>query len=175
MRPFPHLHTDQDALLEQLEDWGRNVPGTEAAARVSEICRQATHITQVRIEILYPSCVGRAHPALLDASIIDLDLARVLIFELLNTQPTAFLYPSFVAALQRLLCQRFSQEERADGLWDSAVAGGLDPGPVDVAIGARLCEMNADDRLDWLPLMPHCLETLRDSVPDAVRFRNMKP
>jgi hypothetical protein len=175
MRPFPHLHTEQDSLIEQLEDWGRNVANPEAEARVSEICRQATHITQVRIEILYPSCVGRAHPALIDASIIDLDLARVLIFELLNTQPTAFLYPSFVSALQRLLCQRFSQEERSDGLWASAVAGGLDPGPVDVAIGARLLELNAGEPLDRQPLMPHCLETLRDSVPDAVRFRNIKP
>ena len=130
---------------------------------VHEICRGVTAISEVRIEIVYPRCVGRARPDLVDASMIDFDLMRVLIYELENTQPTAFLYPALMTALARLLRHRLAQEEAPDGLWASALAGGLAPESVDIEVGARLQTLS--DQSSWLPLQPFCLETQRSSVP----------
>jgi len=173
MRPFPHLHVEQDSLLELLAV-ACDQRVLADCSRIGEICRLATDISQVRIEIVYPHCVGHARAGLIDASIIDLDLARVLIFELANTQTTAFLYPSLVRALDRLLRGRFAHEESPDGLWASALEGGLDPGPADIATGARLRALA--EPADWVPLQPFALETLRSSVPyGAVPYRDLQP
>lgn len=167
MRPFPHLHIEQDHLLEWLPD--AMEPGGAATSAIQEICRAVTAISEVRIEIVYPRCVGHARPDLIDASMIDFDLMRVLVYELENTQPTAFLFPALIAALARLLRHRLAQEEASDGLWASALAGGLAPESVDIDVGARLEQLSRQS--SWLPLQPLCLETLRSSVPPgAIRY-----
>lgn len=168
MRPFPHLHIEQDHLLERLSDV-MEPGGASAMSGVHEICRAVTEISEVRIEIVYPRCVGHARPDLIDSSMIDFDLMRVLVYELENTQSTAFLYPALMAALAQLLRHRLAQEEASDGLWASALAGGLDPGSVDIEIGARLQALSGQS--GWLPLQPFCLETLRSSVPPGATPR----
>jgi len=166
---------EQDNLLELFSQYGDYLSNSEKVSHVSEICRLATNISQVREEIVYPYCVGHASQGLIDQSMIEMDLARVLIHEVLQTPASAFLYDGLVGVLSDLLARRFADDENANGLWASAVAGGLDRGAADVAVGERLSELERTSRQgNWSPLMPFCLETLRDSVPPgATRFRDL--
>lgn len=175
MRPFPHLQMEQDNLIELFSQYGKYLSNSEKVSHVSEICRLTTNISQVRVEIVYPHCVGCAPQDLVDQSMIEMDLARVLIHEIIETSPSSFLYDGLVAVLSRILIRRFEDEETTNGIWAKAIVGGIDSTAVDVAIGERLHELDRICRPgNWNPLMPFCLETLRDSVPPgATRFRDL--
>lgn len=166
MKPFPHLQMEQYNLLELFSQYGEYLSNSEKVSHVREICRLATDVSQVRVEIVYPHCVGRAPQALIDQSMIEMDLARILIHEILQSHPSSFLYSSLVEVLSRLLTRRFEEEDGPEGLWAKAVEGAIDSRAADVAVGERLHALDKSGRHgECSPLMPFCLETLRDSVP----------
>jgi hypothetical protein len=145
MRPFPHLQMEQDNLIELSSQYGDYFSNSEKVSHESEFCRLATNISQVRIEIVYPQCVGRAPQRLIDESMIEMDLAGVLIHEIMQTPPSAFLYDSHVAVLSSLLNRRFHMEQAADGLWAKAVSGGLDSSVADVAVDSGSTNSTVSD------------------------------
>lgn len=175
MTPFTHLQFEQDGLLEDLARYCRDPDTADAMGLVEAIARSATVLSQVRTELLLPHCVGRVPSALIDATVVDMDLVRVLVLELVHTQASCFMLPGLVAGLHRLLIGRFAGEEGAQGLWAEAIRGGLDADALDVAVGQRLNQLEREARISiWRPLSPECLETLRDSVPPgAVRFDDL--
>lgn len=164
MRPFPHLHAIQDEAVERLSAYTRAAPAAERRLAASELCRLAVMIGQVRDEVVYPFCVGRTPAALLDASMIETDLSRVLVREIMEAAPGEVLFDGFVEVLGGRLRSQWLAEE-CGGLWD----GLSDPDrcdEADVRIGERLADLDRDSLVEgWIPPEPACLETLRNSVP----------
>lgn len=174
MTPFPHLDAEQEAMAAVLSECLPETPPREKGRLGEEACRILTQIAQVREEIVYPACVGKAPARLLDAFVIEEDIIRVLIAEIIQSGPSGQLYDGLIQALKDAVRRRWSGEEGAGGLWSWISASpGLEA--TDLAIGDRLRELDQASRSgDWIPLMPIGLETLRTSVPPgATRWTDL--
>lgn len=163
-QPFTHLQIEQEALMELLTTYDSSSPDSIRSAQVIEICRIGTAVTQVRDEVIDPACVKLLDRKLHFEAMVELDLARVLIYELMNSGPSTLLYDSLVTVLYRLLERRFREEQSLDGLWSRLQK--LDLTSVDLCAGERLAELDRLGRQgEWTPLAPEGLETLRSSLP----------
>ncbi len=173
MTPFPHLDAEQQAAAAALAEYDVGQPPALKARSAREACRLLTHVSQVREEVVAPFCVGRAPHRELDARVVEDDLIRVLIGEIMVTGPGNLLHDAVVGALKTAVRRRWASEAAPGGLW-SWLAGDPDLRRIDLAIGERLGELDARSRAgDWAPLAPSGLESLRDSVPPgAVRWRD---
>lgn len=118
----------------------------------------------------------RRHGAvpLLDAFVIEGDLIRVLVAEVMLSHPSDLLYDGVVATLKATVRRRWTAEESPGGLWSW-----VPPGPfrrdLDIRLGERLRALDAAGQNgDWTPLMPYGLESLRTSVPPgATRWTDL--
>lgn len=150
--------------MELLTTYDSSSPDSIRSAQVIEICRIGTAVTQVRDEVIDPACVKLLDRKLHFEAMVELDLARVLIYELMNSGPSTLLYDSLVTVLYRLLERRFREEQSLDGLWSRLQ--NLDLTSVDLCAGERLAELDRLGRQgEWTPLAPEGLETLRSSLP----------
>lgn len=161
MIPFPQLQAAQDDLLALC---GRSLEGrplADRAGHADELCRRATVLTQVREEVVHPWLVDRLPAAVHDLAVIELDLVRVLVHELVASRPRDLMYDALVESLCRLLRRRFEAEA---GEWTT-----LSPDAcreVDERAAARLRELDeAGQGGHWTPLQPYALETLRSAIP----------
>lgn len=173
MTPFPQLSAEQAELADVLGQW-RPELAADAKGRVGQdVCRRLTCITQVREEIVYPACVGRAPARMLDAFTIEEDWIRVLVAEIVESGPRGLLYGGLIDALKEAVARRWAAEERPGGLWSHV--SGADLERIDVAIGERLRDLDLASRSgDWTPLLPTSLETVRPSVPPgATRWTDL--
>lgn len=164
--PISRLRSEQDELRNLFAAFREDCAPADKRLHARRICRQATAISQVRDEVVYPWCASRLDPNLLDDSMIQMDLARVIIRELVDTPPDALWHDGLVRALGRLLQRHFECEEAEGGLWS-----GLPPEAAEV-LDARFAHRfddvyrcGRDDQ--WRPLEPAGLETLRNSVPEG--------
>lgn len=164
MRPFPHLQSEQDNLVELCAQYWSGLPPVAKAGHAAELCRLATAISQVREEVVQPWLVDWVEPEPFDRAIVELDLIRVLVHELMASRPREQLYDALVATLCQLIRRRFDAETGAHGEWS-----GLTPAAcaeADTRAASRFRELDRASRQgDWAPLQPSGLETLRSSVP----------
>lgn len=156
----------QDNLIELFSPYGDYLSDREKVSHAGEICRLVTNISTLRVEIVYPQCVGCAPHHFVDESMIKLDLARVLIHEVLSSSPSSLLYDGLVAVLSRLLIRRFQEEKMVGRLWAAAVEGGMNSFAADVAVAERLRDLDRMGREgNRAPSTPFCLETFLDFAP----------
>ncbi len=163
MRPFADLHRMQDDLRALFSQYDPSLTDGGKQAHVAELCRLVTVNSAVRDEVVYPWCATRAPKALLEASMIRMDLARVLVMELFSARPTDLWYDALVQVLGSLLETLWDEEESEAGLW--ARLGGETIGGVNALLMDRLADRDRTTRHGWFPLEPAGLETLRSSVP----------
>lgn len=106
------------------------------AALVREICTELMVHTTIEEEIFYPACKEKiADEDVLDEAYVEHDGAKVLIAELLASEPDADFYDAKVKVLSELIKHHVKEEEkRSEGLFAQARAAGLDV----EALGARL-------------------------------------
>lgn len=172
--PFPQLDSEQEGAASLL---ARYDPGLGHAAKrqvAEEACRLLNQISQVREELIYPSCIGMAPSPLLDAFVIEGDLIRVLVAEVMLSHPSDLLYDGVVATLKATVRRRWTAEESPRGLW-SWVAPGPFRRDLNIRLGERLRALDAASRNgDWTLLLPCGLESLRPSVPPgATRWTDL--
>ena len=167
MTPFPQLQAAQADLVALCGRSLEGCPLTERAGHADELCRRATAITQVREEVVHPWLVGRLPAAAHDLAVIELDLVRVLVHELVASRPRDLMYDALVESLCRLLRHRFEAEAGPAGEWTSLAPA--DCRDIDETAAARLSELDRAGREgQWTPLQPYALETLRSAIPDGV-------
>ncbi len=134
------------------------------------LCRDTSRISLVCEQVLHPWAVSRAPPALIDRAVIEWDLIRVLIHELVQSDPADVLFNALVDVLHRSVIRRFEDDTGADGLIAAALARGVDGTSLDEALGARLRQV-ADQGAsrDWWLLQPCALGSLRSerSTPSS--------
>lgn len=172
--PFPQLDAEQEGAAGVL---ARYEPGLGQGTKreiAEEACRLLTQVSQVREELIYPACVGKAPAPLLNAFIIEEDLIRVLVAEVMLSHPSDLLFDGLIAALKDAVRRRWTAEESPGGLWSWILPGDFSR-DLDIRVGERLRELDADGRNgEWTPLLPYALETLRSSVPPgATRWTDL--
>lgn len=106
------------------------------AALVREICTELMVHTTIEEEIFYPACKEKIEDEdVLEEAYVEHDGAKVLIAELLASEPDADFYDAKVKVLSELIKHHVKEEEkRSEGLFAQARNAGLDV----EALGARL-------------------------------------
>jgi hypothetical protein len=107
-------------------------------ALVKEICKELSIHTIIEEEIFYPSCKGKIEEDdILEESYVEHDGAKVLIAELLDSEPDAEFYDAKVSVLSEMIKHHVKEEEkRGEGLFAQAKKADLDL----AALGERLME-----------------------------------
>jgi len=105
---------------------------------VKQICTELSIHTMIEEEIFYPSCAGQVKDdELLDESYVEHDGAKVLIAELLSSDPDNEFYDAKVSVLSEMIKHHVKEEEkRSEGLFAEAKEAGLDM----AALGERLMQ-----------------------------------
>lgn len=138
-------HPDAIALLkadhravEKLFKSFENAHGDHKQELVQKICTELVIHTIVEEEIFYPSCKGRiGDEDILEESYVEHDGAKVLIAELLDSEPDAEFYDAKVNVLCEMIKHHVKEEEkRSEGLFAEAKQAGLDV----EALGRRITE-----------------------------------
>src|SRR6267378_6688504 len=95
---------------------------------VREICTELSIHATLEEEIFYPACKGKIEDEdLLEESYVEHDGAKVLIAELLDSEPDAEFYDAKVSVLSEMIKHHVKEEEkRGDGLFAQAKQAGLD-------------------------------------------------
>ena len=162
MRLLPQLQYEQDNLLEVISHYDRAMSASSKSGLARDVCRIVTLLAQVRIEVVMPRCIGRAPNDLIEQSRDTMDLAGILVLEILEADPSSFLHDALVEGMGAGLQRLFLVEAAQHGLWPEAKAGGLDTRSLDVAIGHRLKTLDRLSRTEgWRPLLPGSLEATR--------------
>jgi hypothetical protein len=105
---------------------------------VQQICTELVIHAIVEEEILYPAAKGEIEDEdLLEESYVEHDGAKVLIAELLDSEPDAEFYDAKVTVLSEMIKHHVKEEEkRSEGLFAQVKAAGLDV----EALGQRIME-----------------------------------
>jgi Hemerythrin HHE cation binding domain len=103
---------------------------------VQQICTELMIHCMVEEEIFYPACKDKiGEENVLDEAYVEHDGAKVLIAELLESEPDAEFYDAKVSVLSEIIKHHVKEEEkRSEGLLAQAKDAGLDM----AALGGRL-------------------------------------
>ena len=127
-------HRKVEELFEKFEKAGSD----RKQALVQQICTELCIHATIEEEIFYPACKDQIKDEdLLDEAYVEHDGAKVLIAELVDSDPDAEFYDAKVTVLSELIKHHVKEEERAaEGIFAEAKKAGLDMD----ALGRRLQE-----------------------------------
>ena len=105
---------------------------------VKQICTELSIHTMIEEEIFYPACTAQVKDEdLLDESYVEHDGAKVLVAELIKSDPGNEFYDAKVSVLSEMIKHHVKEEEkRGEGLFAEAKKAGLDM----EALGERLMQ-----------------------------------
>ena len=105
---------------------------------VKQICTELSIHTIIEEEIFYPACAAQVKDEdLLDESYVEHDGAKVLVAELIKSDPGNEFYDAKVSVLSEMIKHHVKEEEkRGEGLFAEAKKAGLDM----EALGERLMQ-----------------------------------
>ena len=110
-------HRKVEDLFEKFE----NARSDRKQALVQEICTELCIHTMIEEEIFYPACKGEIEDDdLLEESYVEHDGAKVLIAELLDSEPDAEFYDAKVTVLSEMIKHHVKEEEKAGGMFAKA-------------------------------------------------------
>jgi len=118
-------HRKVEDLFEQFEK-AREADRKEKLAK--QICTELSIHTMIEEEIFYPACAGQVKDEdLLEESYVEHDGAKVLVAELIKSDPGNAFYDAKVSVLSEMIRHHVKEEEkRAEGLFAEAKKAGLD-------------------------------------------------
>jgi len=118
-------HRKVEDLFEQFEK-ARDKDRKEKLAR--QICMELTIHTMIEEEIFYPACAGQVKDEdLVEEAYVEHDGAKVLIAELINSDPDNEFFAAKVMVLSEMIKHHVKEEEkRSEGLFAEAKDAGLD-------------------------------------------------
>jgi Hemerythrin HHE cation binding domain len=95
---------------------------------VKQICTELSIHTMIEEEIFYPACTGQVKDGdLVDEAYVEHDGAKVLVAELLKSDPDNEFYDAKVSVLSEMIRHHVKEEEkRSEGLFAEARDAGLD-------------------------------------------------
>ena len=113
---------------------------------VQEICTELCVHATIEEEVFYPACKGEIKEEdMLDEAYVEHDGAKVLISELLQSEPANEFYDAKVKVLSELIKHHVKEEEaRSEGLFAQAKAAGLDMDELADRLKTRKVELLAE-------------------------------
>jgi hypothetical protein len=110
---------------------------------VQQICTELMIHSMVEEEIFYPACKDKIEDGeVLEEAYVEHDGAKVLIAELLDSEPDAEFYDAKVKVLSEMIKHHVKEEEkRSEGLFAQAREAGLDIEALGELIMARKAEL----------------------------------
>jgi hypothetical protein len=143
-------HRKVEDLFEQFEK-ARDKDRKERL--VKQICTELSIHTMIEEEIFYPTCAGQVEDDdLVDEAYVEHDGAKVLIAELLASEPDEEFYDAKVKVLSEEIKHHVKEEEhRSDGMFAQARAAGLDMDALAERMRARKEELLAEFKEAGLP------------------------
>jgi hemerythrin superfamily protein len=134
-------HRRVEGLFEQFEKAEKS---DAKAALVLKICTELSIHATVEEELLYPACDGIDDEALIDEAYVEHDGAKVLISELMGSEPDDDFYDAKVKVLSELIKHHVKEEEApGEGLFAQARDAEIDLAAMGKAIAARKEELKA--------------------------------
>jgi hypothetical protein len=146
-------HRKVEDLFEKAE---KARDGDRKKMLVQQICTELMIHSMVEEEIFYPACKDKIEEEdVLEEAYVEHDGAKVLIAELVDSEPDAEFYDAKVTVLSELIKHHVKEEEkRAEGLMAQAREAGLDMEALGERIKARKEELKQEFAGGKLP-PPH--------------------
>jgi hypothetical protein len=142
-------HRAVEALFEKFEDT-KNAGKQQTLAL--QICTELMIHTIIEEEIFYPACQGKIEEDLLEEAYVEHDGAKVLIAELLGSEPDSAFYAAKMKVLSEEIKHHVSEEEkRSEGMFAQARAAGLDMDELGEQMTARKEALKAEFKENGLP------------------------
>ncbi len=139
--------------VEELFAAYENAKGADRKQKlVKQIATELTVHTIIEEEIFYPACKGAIEQDLLEEAYVEHDGAKVLIAELLGSEPSEEFYDAKVKVLSEMIEHHVEEEEmRVEGMFSQARKAGLDMDALGDRMKARKAEAMAEFEAEGLP------------------------
>jgi len=139
--------------VEELFAAYENAKGSDRKQKlVQQIATELTVHTIIEEEIFYPACKGAIEQDLLEEAYVEHDGAKVLIAELLGSEPSEEFYDAKVKVLSEMIEHHVEEEEmRVEGMFSQARKAGLDMDALGDRMKARKAEAMAEFESNGLP------------------------
>ncbi len=142
-------HRTVEGLFEKFEK--TKAEGAKKAL-VEQICTELTFHTIIEEEIFYPACTGKIEEDLVKEAYVEHDGAKVIISELLTSNPGDDFYDAKVKVLSEEIKHHVHEEEmRSEGMFAQAREAGLDMDALGDQMAARKEELKAQFKAQGLP------------------------
>ena len=121
-------------------------------AIAKQICTELIVHTIIEEEIFYPACKGAVEEDLIDEAYVEHDGAKVLIAEILGSEPNEEFYDAKVKVLSEQIEHHVEEEEkRVEGMFSQARKAGLDMDALGEQMAQRKQQALAEFERDGLP------------------------
>jgi hypothetical protein len=142
-------HRKVEDLFEKFE----NAKGVkEKKSLVQEICMELSVHATIEEEIFYPACDGKVEDDNLNEAYVEHDGAKVMISELISSNPDEQFYDAKVKVLSEEIKHHVHEEEmRAEGIFAQARDAGVDMDALGDRLAQRKAELLAQFKKTGLP------------------------
>jgi len=119
---------------------------------VVQICTELSVHAAIEEEIFYPACTGEIEDGLVKEAYVEHDGAKVMIAELMQSEPGDEFYDAKVKVLSEEIRHHVKEEEkRVEGMFAQAREAGLDMDALGEQMAARKKELLAQFKSGGLP------------------------
>ena len=142
-------HRKVEALFDKFE---KAKSDSVKKSLVQEICTELSIHTAIEEEIFYPACTGKVEEDVVKEAYVEHDGAKVMIAELLQSEPGDDFYDAKVKVLSEEIKHHVKEEEkRSEGMFAQAREAGLDMDALGEQLMARKKELKAEFEARGLP------------------------
>jgi Hemerythrin HHE cation binding domain len=147
------LKADHRKVEDLFEKFEAARGGERKKALAQQICTELSVHTVIEEEIFYPACTGEIEDGnLVEEAYVEHDGAKVMIAELLASDPENEFYDAKMKVLSEEIKHHVKEEERrSDGLFAEARAAGLDMDALGERLMTRKTELLAEFKAGGLP------------------------
>jgi len=145
------LKADHRKVEELFEKFEKARDAERKRALVHEICTELSIHCMIEEEIFYPACTGKAEDDTIDEAYVEHDGAKVLVAELMQSDPDNEFYDAKVKVLSEQIEHHVEEEEkRMEGMFSQARHAGLDMDALGDQLRARKEELIANYKANGL-------------------------
>jgi hemerythrin superfamily protein len=141
-------HRKVEELFEKFE----GASGSAAKRKLAEqICNELKVHATIEEEIFYPAMRGQVDDDVMDEAYVEHDGAKVLINDILSSDPDAEFYDAKVTVLSEDIKHHVKEEEQAGGMFAQAKKAGVDLKALGEQMMARKMELMPKAKSNSLP------------------------
>ncbi len=146
------LKADHRKVEDLFEKFEKAKSDSVKKSLVEQICTELSVHAAIEEEIFYPACNGQIEEEILDEAYVEHDGAKVMIAELMQSEPGADFYDAKVKVLSEEIKHHVKEEEkRAEGIFAQARQACLDMDALAERLAMRKQELLSQIKASGLP------------------------